>query len=174
MVLVATPGTTGAELVLEQQQHLLDRMTLPEAERRNRIELQKKIQEAAISGTGWDAIPPGFRRQAETPWFKSFLLFDPLKVMPKVRLPLLVVQGERDRQVPAHHARRLVDAAKVRKTPLSADLVLVDGINHLLVPAPTGEVTEYAVLQDKNVSPRVPTSIVEWLRKTMPEPPARK
>lgn len=173
LVLVATPGTTGGELVLEQQRHLLDRMDLPEGERRNRMELQQRIQQAVVSGKGWEGIPSGFRRQADTPWFRSFMLFDPIEVIRKVEAPLLVVQGERDRQVTVRHAHRLIEAAKARKRPWPADLVIVDGINHLLVPAPTGEVTEYASLVDKKVSPLVISHVADWLASTLAGPGGR-
>jgi len=164
LVLLATPGTTGATLVLEQQRHLLDRMELPEGEKRDRIELQQRIQKAVVSGQGWESIPAGYRRQADTPWFRSFLTFDPAPVMAKVQQPVMVIQGDRDRQVAARHAQLLVDAARARKKNPAADLVVVEGINHLLVAAPTGEVDEYAVLQDKNVSPKVLDALASWLR----------
>lgn len=167
LALIATPATTGAELVLEQQRHLLDRMSLPEGEIRNRIELQEKIQKAVITGEGWEAIPSGFRRQANTPWFRSFLLFDPARVMPKVEEPLIVIQGERDRQVAARHARLLEGMAKARKANWGVDLVVVDGINHLLVPAPTGEITEYATLQDRKVSGQVLDALTRWLTRVL-------
>ena len=41
LVLVAAPGVTGERLMLEQQQHLLDLMNIPDADRRAKIELQK-------------------------------------------------------------------------------------------------------------------------------------
>lgn len=174
LALVATPSTNGGELVLEQQARLLDSMQLPEGERRNRIELQQKIQQAVISGTGWEAIPPGYRRQAETPWFRSFLLFDPIAVMRKVEEPVFIIQGERDRQVPVRHAYRLAEAGRARKRNPGTDLVIVDGINHLLVPAPTGEVSEYPTLTDKKVSPQVLDHLTKWLKERLPEPAGKR
>jgi hypothetical protein len=46
--------------------------------------------------------------------------------------------------------------------------VKVPAINHLLVPATTGEASEYAELKDKNVSKAVTGAIVTWLNKTLP------
>jgi fermentation-respiration switch protein FrsA (DUF1100 family) len=160
--------------VIEQQTHLLDRMPLPESEKRNRVELQQRILDAVISGGGWNAVPQGYRRQAETPWFRSYLLFDPAKVLPKAKGPVFVIQGERDREVPVRHAYRLIELAKARKANKGAELVIVDGINHLLVPAPTGEITEYAVLRDKTVSRQVLDQLTNWLKSVMPEPLAGK
>jgi uncharacterized protein len=164
LALLATPGTTGADLVLEQQTYILERLNLPDEEKRARMELQRKIQAAVIEGFGWEAIPSGYRTQADTPWFRSFLTFNPAKVMPDVKQPVLIVQGERDRQVAARHGQLLLDAAQSRKGQAAAELVTIDGVNHLFVPAPTGDPDEYALLEDKRVSPKVMDALVPWLK----------
>jgi uncharacterized protein len=167
IVLAATMGTTGAELILEQQRHVLDRLKTPDAEKQAKIELQKKIQAAVLSGAGWEDIPPDLRKQADTTWFQSLLAFDPAKLMPKVRQPVLVIQGSLDTQVPPHHATRLGELASARKKAPKTEVVVIDGVNHLLVPATTGEVDEYAQLKDRAISPKVVEKIVGWLKTTL-------
>jgi pimeloyl-ACP methyl ester carboxylesterase len=167
LVLMAGPGTTGAELILEQQAHALSRMKLPDEERVKRVELQKKIQAAATSGQGWDGIPPELQRQANTPWFASLLQYDPAAVMKKVNQPILIVQGDLDRQVPAAHADKLATLAKARKKAADVQVAKFATLNHLLVPAKTGEVDEYATLETKAVAPEVAAKIAEWLGATL-------
>ena len=169
LVLIAAAGSTGAELILEQQQRQLELMNVPEAERQVKVELQKKIQAAVIAGTGWEGIPPELQRQADTPWFRSLLMFDPAEIMRRIKQPILIVQGDLDSQVPAHHAERLAALAKARKDSPLVEVVLVPGVNHLLVPAKTGEVQEYQQLTGQQVSPAVATAIVEWLREMEPD-----
>jgi hypothetical protein len=48
------------------------------------------------------------------------------------------------------------------------DVVKVPGVNHLLVPARTGEVDEYRTLGEEHVSPAVIDAVVSWLKKTVP------
>jgi uncharacterized protein len=165
--LLATPGTTGAELILEQQRHVLERLKTPDADKQAKVELQKTIQQAVLTGTGWEGVPDDLRKQAETPWFQSVLAFDPAKVMPNVRQPLIVIQGSLDTQVPPHHATRLGELANARKKAPKTDVVVIEGVNHLLVPATTGEVDEYSQLQDRKVSPKVVEKIVDWLKTVM-------
>jgi hypothetical protein len=168
IALLATPGTLGGYLVLEQQQYLLDRLKLPEEEKQSRIALQQKIQAAVVSGRGWEDIPEAFRKQADTPWFRSFLAFNPTKVMADVEQPVLILQGERDRQVPSpRHGELLLAAAKARKKHTDATLLTIPGVNHLFVPADTGDVDEYAVLPDKKVSPKVTDALVPWLKEKL-------
>ena len=173
IALLATPGTLGGFLVLEQQQYLLDKLNLPEEEKQSRIALQRKIQAAVLGGTGWEEIPEAYRKQADTAWFRSFLAFNPLKVMDRVEQPVLIVQAGRDRQVPSpRHGELLLEAAKGRKKQPDASLVTLDGLNHLFVPADTGDVDEYAVLPDKRVSPKVTDALVPWLREKLRVVPA--
>jgi pimeloyl-ACP methyl ester carboxylesterase len=169
IVLAAGGSGSGGELVLEQQQHLLGKSNLSPAERQARIDLQKRIQAAVVGQGGWDGIPEPLRRQADTPWFRSFLLFSPSQAISKLKQPILVVQGALDRQVPAHHAEKLAELARARKR-VPADrvqLATLDGVNHLLVPATTGELEEYPTLPRKAIDPRVVKTTTEWLAKVL-------
>jgi pimeloyl-ACP methyl ester carboxylesterase len=166
VVLLSTPGTTGAELILEQQLRALEGMKLSDEEKAQKIALQKQIQAAVTSGTGWESVPEDVRKQADTPWFKSLLLSDPAEMMPRLKQPILIVQGDLDWQVPPHHAEKLGELARARKKGAGpVEVVHVPGVNHLLVPAVTGDVQEYAQLKDKTISPKVTAAIVEWLQK---------
>ena len=165
--LIATPGITGADLALAQQQRLLRGMTLTPEEKQAKVDEQKKIHEAVITGKGLELLPPGLRRSVDNPEFQSILVTDPVKLMPGVRQPLLIVQGELDTQVEPQNADRLGELARKRKNAPAVEVVKVPGINHLLVPATTGEYAEYAELKDKHVSAAVTEAIVTWLNKTL-------
>ena len=165
IVLVAATGSTGADLVLEQQRHELELMKLPDTERQQKIELQQKVQAAVISEKGWEGVPEEVRRQADTAWFKSLLQFDPARVMPQIKQPILILQGDLDTQVPPHHAEQLAELARKRKKAPPIESVHLPGVNHLLVKATTGEVQEYAELTEKTITPDVATTIAEWLKR---------
>jgi pimeloyl-ACP methyl ester carboxylesterase len=166
VVSVDAPGSTGADFMLEEQQRALDISNATPAERDAKVALQKQIQTAVITGKGWEGVPQDVRRQADTPWFQSLLMFDPAKVIEKIRQPLLVVHGDLDRQVPVAHADRLANVARKEGKSKSVDVVIVRGANHLLVPAKTGEVTEYGTLQDRTISREATMAIATWLTKT--------
>jgi pimeloyl-ACP methyl ester carboxylesterase len=165
--LIAAASTSGGQLILEQQRHVLERMKLPDAEKQAKVALQQRIQDAALKGGGWEGIPPELRRVAESPWFQSFLGFDPAKVVKDVRQPMLIVHGELDTQVRPYHADRLAELARAtnRKTPV--EVVKVPGVNHLLVRAKTGEVDEYSSLPEKKIAPGAVTAIAKWMAKVL-------
>jgi pimeloyl-ACP methyl ester carboxylesterase len=172
LVLVGTMGVTGAAHNLEQVEAALNRSNRPEAEKQSTIELQKKIQNAVLTGKEWDDVPPPLRLQADTLWFQSFLAFDPARSMRNIPQPVLVVHGTLDKQVDPVNADRLgaLARARTRKPPPPVEVVTLPGVNHLLVPATTGDIDEYATLSDRQVSPAVASTIAEWLQKTWSVP----
>ena len=120
-----------------------------------------------LTGTGWEGISAEVRRQADTPWFRSVLAYDPAKIMREVEQPLLVVHGELDAQDAPANADSLEQLARTRRRG-SVEVVRVPGVNHLLVPATTGSIAEYGTLTDRTVSANVTGALVTWLQKTMP------
>ena len=90
-------------------------------------------------------MPEPLRRQADTPWFRSYLAFSPATVIAKIKQPLLILHGTVDQEVASHHAAKLGEMAKAqKKVPAeNARVVTFDGVNHLLVQSTSGELTEY-------------------------------
>ena len=98
-------------------------------------ELSAKIHEAIQSersGQPIAEVPPGYeslfggRAEAFT---RSEISIDPTAELAKVKVPVLVVQGDNDVQVKSEDARRLAAAAHVAP-------VIVPGMNHVLKLAP--------------------------------------
>jgi hypothetical protein len=165
LVLLETMGTTGADLNLWQVNHSLERSARSPAEKAATVDLQKRIQAAVLTGTGWDKISREYR-QADTPWFKSFLTFDPARTMSRISQPLLIVHGLLDTQVPSSSADQLEALAKSRKNNKGVEVAKIPGVNHVLAQAVTGEPEEYATLKDKQVSPAVSAAVTDFLKRT--------
>jgi len=77
------------------------------------------------------------------------------------------VHGELDTQIEPPNADRLEALARARKNAPPVEMIKVPGVNHLLVPAKTGELDEYGTLRDAQVSPAVTGAIITWLQKTL-------
>jgi pimeloyl-ACP methyl ester carboxylesterase len=167
VVLLGTNGVSGSDLVLQQQAHALSRLNLTDAEKQARIDMQKRINDAAVSGKGLDALTADMRRQIDNPEFQSLLATDPAKLVSRVRQPLLIVQGDLDTEVAPSNADRLAELAKARKSSVPVDVVKVPGVNHLLAMSVTGETDEYDKLPLKQISPAVSAAVVEWLKKAL-------
>ncbi len=167
LALLATPGVSGSDLLLEQQAHALARLTLSDSEKQARIAMQRRINDAALSGKGLDQFTADVRRQVDDPAFQSVVAADPAKLVARVHQPILVVQGELDRDVAPSNADRLATLSQARKGPMPASVVKVPGVNHLLALAVTGEADEYEKLPAKQISPAVSIAVIDWLKKTL-------
>jgi fermentation-respiration switch protein FrsA (DUF1100 family) len=154
IVTIDAASTTGADLILLQQQEALDALKLSPEDRQARVELQKKIQAAVVGRGGWEGVPEAMRRQADTPWFRSVLTYDPAKVLPKTRQPMLILHGDRDPTVPANEADRLAELAKARKKAGPAEVVHIADVGHTLAPPGAGQ-----------VSANVADAITAWIKK---------
>ena len=168
VALIGVPGGTGRESVLEQQRRMLDRLSVPEPERTKRINLQASVNEATLTGKGWEGIPTDVRRDADTPWFRSWLLFDPSLTLEKVRQPVLVVQGALDAELAPADADRLDTAARssTRRSAGQTRKVIIPGVDHALVAATPGGTEANAT--PASLSPEVSRAIAEWFKSVAP------
>jgi len=167
--LIGASGITGRETVLEQQQEQLNRLKATMAERDARVAMQRRVIDAVITGKGWEMIPADVRRQADTVWFKTWLLFDPAVAMKKVDQPLIILHGALDRESLPSNADRLAALRAARKNlpPAATAKVIVPGVNHLLLEAHTGEPDEYDSLPAQTIPASVVSAIVDWLKQSL-------
>ena len=75
--------------------------------------------------------------------------------------------GQQVHQLPSEQ-HRLESLARGRKRQAPVEVVKLPGVNHLFVPATTGEVAEYGTLKEKQISSALAAAISQWLQKTLP------
>jgi pimeloyl-ACP methyl ester carboxylesterase len=156
--LIAVPGSPGRDYVLEQQTLALAGMHLSEADRAAKIDLEHRLIDSALTGKGWETLPPDLSHGADQPIFKSWLLFNPTVTLKKVNQPVLILQGLADAELPRAHADQLAAAAQARKRPPQATTVaLVPDVAHALTPA-VGMTVGPATL-----STEVDAAVTHWL-----------
>jgi pimeloyl-ACP methyl ester carboxylesterase len=163
LVLIGGMGTTGRELILEQQQSALNVAKVVGSDRTDKVELQKKILDATVEEKGWEALPPEVRRAVDTPWYRSLLVFDPSAIMPRISQPVFILHGGLDRQVLPHHADRLAEMAEARKKAPRTEVRQLPALNHLMVPAGTAGTAGGVLAATPTVSPEVARTIADWL-----------
>ena len=171
LAIIAGPSTPGSTVVMGQQARLLERIKATDSDAK--VALQEQINAAVLGKGPWEGVPDQLRKTADTPWFHSYLAFDPPRLMKDIRQPILIVQGELDTQVLPYHADKLAELARARKHKVPTDIVKVPGVNHLLVPATTGEVDEYASLSEAKVSTAITSAIAVWMAKQLGPAPGR-
>jgi len=148
VVLVAGTSRTGRRILEYQLRYPLERDTSLTAAQRD-----------SAYRAGWAQVDS---MSARMPWLPFFIGYDPLPTARRVRQPVLIVQGETDRQVTADQAREL-DAAIRAAGNRDVTLRVFPEMNHLLIHDPDGMPSGYAKLGRNQVEPQVLGAIADWL-----------
>lgn len=115
---------------LAQQSEAVLRFSLP---------ILDSLENGRLYGEPDPALRALFRPEVQ-PYLISWMAYDPAQALAACTAPVLIVQGDRDLQVPVAHAHLL---AKARP---DAQLEIVAGMNHVLKSAPdhkTGNLATY-------------------------------
>jgi pimeloyl-ACP methyl ester carboxylesterase len=121
---------------------------------------QQEAMRKAIAG---DSSAPELLR---SPWMRYFLTYDPLPTIRKVRQPVLILQGEFDRQVTADQAEMLAKAAR-ESGNREVTVRIFPKLNHLFLPAKTGAVSEYSSLDTNTIPDDVMKLLTDWLTEKL-------
>ena len=157
VVMMAGVAKRGAEVSIEQQEDMLrSDPTMTEAVKQTMREKQKEAVQTLLAGGDL----PGQKANA---WVREYFSYDPLPTARKVKQPLLILQGERDRQVDQSHAQIL--AAAVRNAGNKDVTVRVfPTLNHLFLPSTTGSFSEYSHLTTTKVPGDVLDALTGWVK----------
>ncbi|WP_228237460.1 alpha/beta hydrolase [Allomuricauda sp. M10] len=96
-------------------------------------ELSNPILDQLEMGKQVDSVPPmlySLFRPSVQPYMISWFQYDPKSELAKLKIPILIVQGTTDIQVDVSNATELSEANP------KAKLELIEGMNHILKPAP--------------------------------------
>jgi uncharacterized protein len=158
VVMMAGPGKPGEAVLTAQLEDLLARDT---ALTRAQKESARTKQRETFTGVRTRRAIASGGNPGEA-WLREFLTYDPLATVRKVRQPLLILQGERDRQVDAENATLLAGAAQGAGNP-DVTVRVLPGLNHLFLPARTGAVSEYSSLESTQLGEDVLGVLRDWL-----------
>lgn len=103
-------------------------------------------------------------QQLVSPWFFTFIHFDPKPHIRKMKCPVLALGGEKDLQVDVK-ANNALFAKYLRKNPQHR-FESITGANHMLQPCTTGSPNEYGDIEE-TMKPEVLDIITEWLDSTL-------
>jgi uncharacterized protein len=99
-----------------------------------------------------------------SPWFRYFLSLDPAEYLCKVTVPVLALNGSKDRQVDPQQNLSAMRAALSRGDRGTSKVVEIPNLNHVFQDCKTGKVSEYATIEE-TFSPTALKIIGEWLEE---------
>jgi hypothetical protein len=136
LILLEAPATPLDQVILYQvkltarlrgvEDSLLDEM----------IKENEKFFDFVKSSKGdWEDYPDSlvkdYPRNFSLRWWREHLHHNPIKTLAKIKVPVLIVQGDKDPQVPVDHAGILKRALE-ESGNLQVKLRVIEGMNHLL------------------------------------------
>ena len=109
-----------------------------------------------------DALLSAQLKAVESPWFRYFLTYDPRPALAKVTCPVLALGGEKDLQVPPRENLSEIDKALKAAGNRRGTVKELPGLNHLFQTCRTGNVTEYAEIEE-TFAPSALTLLGDWV-----------
>lgn len=133
-----------------------------------RAQAKASGQDALITDADVEQAAQSALAQARTPWMTFFRTSDPRTALSRVGCPVLAIGGSLDVQVdPVENLRGIAEAVAHAKQEVTTKTM--PGLNHLLQPATTGALSEYATI-DISVDPSVLSLVIDWLKGKLAAP----
>lgn len=173
IVLMAAPGIPIDELMLLQTKMVLHAQGANEEAQAQAMQLNSKIYgilkdnslNEAEARNAISSIASGLENSV-TPWFRYFINFNPQDYLSKVKCPVLAINGGKDIQVSAQE--NLAGIVSTMQTAGNDQVTthVFDDMNHLFQTAESGNLDEYARLEE-TISPKVMMTISDWIKWTI-------
>lgn len=149
MVLMAAPASTGKQVLRYQLRAQLSASAQEKEDSLQQL-VNKKMQEV-------------LKKAEKDPWLRYFLEYDPLKTASKVKqVPVLILQGTADKQVPPGDAQKLAKAFREAGNQEVA-VITFQNFNHIFLHDPDGNPKKYQELDSFKVPRQVISPIVNWV-----------
>jgi pimeloyl-ACP methyl ester carboxylesterase len=192
LVLLAAPGTSGIEIVLDQNEiSMLQQQMEPKNIERIQ-QLNREMFEGLLTWDGsenhktalrdklhhiWNQLPilltmkmnkdaylRGQFNAMIKPGYRSFLAANPPSYLKKVTCAVLAINGEYDQQVPAEKNLISIEKALNDGGNNQVETKIYPTLNHLFQESTTGGTDEYVQIE-QTISPAVLSDITVWLKK---------
>lgn len=192
MVLLAAPGISIDELLLQQTTELLT--TLSSGLSQQQIETTRQLNNQVFrfiknyQGTNYKEDVHNFCVEAMTEaygtqmsndeilsmaqekssevkneWFRYFIQFEPRDYLRQVKVPVMALNGSLDRQVSAQENLKGIEQALHEAGNKNFKIKAYEGLNHLFQTAETGMPIEYGLIEE-TIAPQVMEDIVAWIK----------
>jgi len=189
IVMLAGSGVPGDEIIVTQAELLAEAAGQNHEEAIKAGEKQRRILEVVkgniddvilekhlheeLAGDMTDAQIGAIVRQLNIRWLRYFLTYDPAQALRKVKCPVLVLNGEKDLQVPPKRNLPVIRKALEAAGNKNFEVDELPGLNHLFQAAKTGSPAEYAEIEE-TMSPVVLEKVSSWITQLQTPNPPRK
>lgn len=153
IMLAAGIEEAGMAAVLEAQAQLIESVRSEPINETEVMTWVRSLQEAQFELNGISPDVETVRlleqqsfEQLTSPWMLEFIRFDPSRAFERIKVPILAINGTLDVQVWHEQNLPAIEAA-VKAGGGRVEIARFEGLNHLLQPAKTGSIDEYAIIE---------------------------
>lgn len=183
IVLLAGTGIRGDKLMLLQKEKIERQMGVPENEIQKGQEIFKGAYDIILASSANDNTLnakinsylklqfgdkmneqqiSGLTSQITSPWMVYFLKFDPASALEKVKCPVLVLNGDKDVQVPADVNIPAIKNALAKGGNKKVTTIIIPNLNHMFQECKTGLPDEYGTIE-QTFSPIALEETSKWI-----------
>jgi len=172
---LAGMATSGKETLLKQNEVLLSSAGVPDDIVTSYCKALDNGFEDLLKGKNVDEItvpemPENLRtnlvtalKQSSTPYILHLLTMDVRDSLPKVKCPVLALNGTKDMQVNCEINLEAIDKGLINS---KHKIIAVDGVNHLFQHCKTGIPSEYQQIEE-TFAPEVINNMIEWIKNNI-------
>ncbi len=182
VVLMGGSGVPGYKIILSQIAAINKASGVSDSSVNASVAIEKKLLNIVMAEKDSAKAAARLRRVLETelkltsaeadanisqllsPWYRSFLAYDPVPALRKLKCPVLAMWGSKDLQVPPAENLPAVEKALKSGHNKNFNVVEITGLNHLFQDARTGSPMEYASIKE-SISPRAMEVISKWIMR---------
>ena len=179
IVLMAGVGFPGDQLHRRQAEDILRMAKLSEADiqkalavndklyevikrEKSSVPIEDKLTAIMLQSTSDSAAIAPTVKALSSPWFRYFINFNPVPYLRKVKCPVLAINGSKDIQVSSKENLAAIEKAIKEGGNPNVTIKELEGLNHLFQTAGTGELNEYAKIEE-TFSPKAMKVIGDWI-----------
>jgi len=180
VVMMAGPGVPGDQLLPEQMRRIGAALGKSKEEIDKDIALQSEILAIVEKDKDDAALDKDLREKltgkvpeaqigmqvkaVSSPWFRSLLQYDPAPTLSQLTCPVLVLNGEKDVQVPPEQNLPPIRKALETGGNKNFEIDELPGLNHLFQTAHTGGIGEYSEIEE-TMSATAMEKVAGWILK---------
>ncbi len=182
VVLMAGPGVQGYRIILSQIAAIDRESGMSDSSVNANVALENRILKTVMSVKDSSRAAKELKvlltgkageteveadasiRELLSPWYRTFLSYDPRPALRKLRCPVLAIWGSKDLQVPPKENLPAVREALKSGSSGNYRVVEIPGLNHLFQEAKTGSPFEYGTIAE-DISPKALDLIGDWIVK---------
>lgn len=189
IIMLAGPGSSGDKVLLWQQEAIGKAMGMPAEEIKQTREITSRLIDILHQNNGekttdlkmrqcYDFYLKSLKLSPEklkdyqrnengikalnTPWFRSFIAYQPQPILEQVKCPVLALNGSKDLQVDPKENLKDIEEALKKAGNTDFTIKEIEGVNHLFQPAKTGAPSEYNQIEI-TIQPQVLSIISDWV-----------